>query len=249
MILYPAIDIKDGQCVRLLNGDMSLSTVFNKDPAHQAKTFEAAGCRNLHVVDLDGAIEGQSINSKRIEAILENSTLKIQLGGGIRSPDSIERWLSIGIDRVIVGTLALSNPALVKSMCKNFPNQIGVAIDARDGLVATEGWVKQSKVQALDLALSFEDAGASVIVYTDINRDGAMKGLNIEATVLLAQKLTTPLIASGGVTNITDLKKLKAYSKNKIEGVIVGRAFYEGKVDITEALNIMNQQIGENIAD
>ncbi|ACJ00660.1 1-(5-phosphoribosyl)-5-[(5-phosphoribosylamino)methylideneamino]imidazole-4-carboxamide isomerase [Rhodospirillum centenum] len=236
MNIYPAIDLKDGQAVRLLRGDMDQATVFNPDPAAQAAAFQDQGFRWLHLVDLNGAFAGRPVNADAVSRILERVTIPVQLGGGIRDMATIEEWLGRGIRRVILGTVALRDPDLVKDACRAFPGRICVGIDARDGHVAVEGWATTSDVRALDLALRFEDAGVAAIVYTDINRDGAMGGVNVEATADLAVHLTTPVIASGGVHALSDLLALKAEAETGIEGVIVGRALYDGRIDPRQAL-------------
>ena len=239
MILFPAIDLKNSQCVRLEKGEMGSAKVFNPDPAAQAKQFETQGFEWIHIVDLNGAFEGKSINKKAVESIVKSVNIPLQLGGGIRDLAAIENWLNAGITRVILGTIALRNPELVKTACKKFPNKIVVGIDGREGFVAVEGWAEKSEVGVEELALKFEDAGVAAIVYTDIERDGMMQGPNIEATRKLAEKLTTPVIASGGVSSIEDLKKLKAIEKSGIAGVISGRAIYDGQIPIPEALKLM----------
>ena len=239
MILFPAIDLKDGACVRLVHGDMSRSTTFNEDPAAQAREFEAAGFEWLHIVDLNGAFEGRTINADAVSSIVGAIGMPVQLGGGIRDLATIERWLEVGVRRVILGTVALKNPALVREACAAFPGRIVVGIDARGGKVAVEGWAETSEVRALELALRFEDAGVAAIVYTDIDRDGAMQGLNVEATVDLAFALTTPVIASGGVRGMPDLVELKKKEKAGIEGVISGRAIYDGRIDAAKALALL----------
>ena len=239
MILYPAIDIKDGVCVRLLRGDMSSATIFNTDPADQGRAFSDAGFEWLHIVDLNGAVEGRPVNTDAVAAILDAVEMPVQLGGGIRDHETIERWLDAGVRRIILGTAALADPDLVMTACKRHPGRIAVAIDARDGRVAVEGWAKTSDVRALDLALKFEDSGVAAIIYTDINRDGAMSGVNVEATVDLAFALTTPVIASGGVSSVADLLELKANQESGIEGVICGRALYDGRIDPAEALRLV----------
>ena len=231
MLLYPAIDLKDGQCVRLLRGDMDKATVFNDDPGAQAASFETAGFKRIHLVDLNGAIEGSSINIDAVKGILEAINIPAQLGGGIRDMAGIERWLNAGIARVILGTVALENPALVKTACKAFPGQVAVGIDARDGKVAVKGWVETSEITALELALRFEDAGVAAIVFTDIDRDGAMGGVNVDATADLAFALSTPVIASGGLSSLDDIKLLKAEESAGIEGAIIGRALYDGTLN------------------
>ena len=239
MILYPAVDLKGGQCVRLLRGEMSQATVFSDDPAGQARRFVAAGCRFLHVVDLDGAFAGKPMNRAAVEAIVAVAGVPVQLGGGIRDRATIEAWLERGVHRVILGTAALTDPAMVKAACRAHPGGIVIGIDARQGRVAVEGWAKESERQALDLALEFEDAGAAAIVYTDIERDGALAGVNVEATAALAQRLTTEVIASGGVASLEDLRALKAHERDGIAGVICGRALYDGRLDLAAALAVV----------
>jgi phosphoribosylformimino-5-aminoimidazole carboxamide ribotide isomerase len=245
MILYPAIDLKDGVCVRLLRGDMNAATIFNTNPADQARAFATAGFQWLHLVDLNGAVAGRPVNSPAVAAILSVVTIPVQLGGGIRDIDTAARWLDAGVRRVILGTVALSNPELVREACRRFPKQIVVGIDAREGRVAVEGWSKTSNVKALDLALRFEDAGVAAIIYTDINRDGAMAGVNVEATVDLAFALTTPIIASGGVSSLADLTRLKTHEAAGVEGVVCGRALYDGRIDPNEALRVLGGVPGE----
>jgi phosphoribosylformimino-5-aminoimidazole carboxamide ribotide isomerase len=239
VIFFPAIDLKDGQCVRLLRGDMDKATVFNTDPPGQAKAFVAAGCLWLHVVDLDGAFAGAPINGAAVEGILKAVPVPVQLGGGIRDEATIAFWLDKGLRRVILGTVALRNPALVKAACKRWPGRIAVGIDARDGKVAVEGWAETSEVTALDLALRFEDAGVAAIIYTDIGRDGAMGGPNVEGTVGLARAISTPVIASGGVSSLADLETLKKAGGDKLEGVISGRAVYDGRINLAEAVKLL----------
>lgn len=239
MILFPAIDLKEGACVRLVRGDMTAATSFNDDPVAQARDFEETGFEWLHIVDLDGAFEGRPMNGGAVAAIVAAVDLPVQLGGGIRDLATIEKWLEIGARRVILGTAAVKNPSLVHEACARFPGRIVIGIDARDGRVAVEGWAETSGVRALDLALRFEDAGAAAIVYTDIDRDGAMQGLNIDATVDLAFALTTPVIASGGVRGLSDLAELKEKESAGIEGVISGRAIYDGRIDSAEALALL----------
>ncbi len=239
MILFPAIDLKNGACVRLVRGDMDQATTFNEDPAAQACDFEAAGFEWLHIVDLNGAFEGRPVNAEAVSAIVGAIGMPVQLGGGIRDLATIESWLDVGVRRVILGTVALKEPELVKQACAEFPGRIVVGIDARGGRVAVEGWAETSEVRALELALRFEDAGVSAIVYTDIDRDGAMQGLNVDATVDLAFALTTPVIASGGVRGMADLVELKKHEKAGIEGVISGRAIYDGRLDAAKALALL----------
>ena len=236
MILYPAIDLKEGRCVRLLRGEMSAATVFNDDPAAQAKSFADAGCRWLHLVDLDGAFAGKPMNAASVEAILEAVRVPAQLGGGIRDLATIEAWLGKGVARVILGTAALTNPDLVKEGCAKFPGKVAVGIDARGGKVAVEGWAKTSEVTALDLARRVEDAGAAAIIFTDIDRDGALAGVNVAATAALACALETPVIASGGVAALDDIAALKAHESDGIAGAILGRALYDGRLDLAAAL-------------
>jgi phosphoribosylformimino-5-aminoimidazole carboxamide ribotide isomerase len=240
MILYPAIDLKDGACVRLLRGDMTAVTVYNQDPAEQARQFAESGFTWLHLVDLNGAVEGKPVNAKAVEAIIAVTKLPIQLGGGIRSIATVEDWLSRGVERVVLGTAAVRNPTLVKEACAKFPGRVAVSIDSREGLVAVEGWRETSTMRTLDLALDMEQAGVAAIVFTDINRDGAMGGINLEATVDLAFALTTPVIASGGVSSIEDIIAVKNEEGSGIAGVICGRALYDGRVDPAAALAIMN---------
>ncbi|EBA09951.1 1-(5-phosphoribosyl)-5-[(5-phosphoribosylamino)methylideneamino]imidazole-4-carboxamide isomerase [Sagittula stellata] len=238
MILYPAIDLKDGKAVRLLRGDMDKATVFNEDPAAQALEFVAKGCEWLHLVDLNGAFAGQPVNGAAVEAILSQTGTPAQLGGGIRDMATIEAWLSKGLARVILGTVAVENPALVREAARAFPGQIAVGIDARDGKVATKGWAETTDVDATELARSYEDAGVAAIVYTDINRDGAMQGPNVEATAALARAVQIPVIASGGVSSIKDLRALRDCGA-KLNGAISGRALYDGAIDLKEALKVL----------
>ncbi|CAO3355961.1 1-(5-phosphoribosyl)-5-[(5-phosphoribosylamino)methylideneamino]imidazole-4-carboxamide isomerase [Azospirillum palustre] len=240
MIIYPAIDLKDGACVRLLRGEMSQATVFNTDPGEQARLFQSQGFEWLHLVDLNGAFEGKPVNGAAVESILKSVTIPVQLGGGIRDLTTIGMWLEKGISRVILGTVALRDPELVKAACREFPGKIAVGIDAREGYVAVAGWAESSDIKALDLALKFEDCGVAAIIYTDINRDGAMGGVNVESTSDLAFHLTTPVIASGGVSSIEDLKALKVEEDTGIEGVICGRALYDGRIDPKEALALLS---------
>ena len=235
MILYPAIDLKDGRCVRLRQGDMAQATVFNDDPAAQARAFEAAGFEWLHCVDLNGAFAGRSANAEPVKAILSALKIPVQLGGGIRDRAGIESWLSAGIARVILGTVAVRDPALVKDAARNFPGRIAVGIDARDGLVAVEGWGETSTLRAVDLAKRFEDAGVAAIIFTDIARDGMLGGVNVEATATLAAAVTIPVIASGGVNGVQDVVGLRA-QKPEIAGVVIGRALYDGRIDPKAAL-------------
>ena len=238
MILYPAIDLKDGHAVRLFKGDMDKATVFNEDPAAQAESFVSAGCEWLHLVDLNGAFAGSPVNAAPVEEILKRCKVPAQLGGGIRDMATIEMWLSKGLQRVILGTVAVENPALVREAAKAFPGHVAVGIDARDGRVATKGWATETDVMVTDLARSFEDAGVAAIIYTDINRDGAMQGPNIESTAALANAVSIPVIASGGVSSIADLKALKACGA-PLDGAISGRALYDGAIDLAEALAVL----------
>lgn len=234
MILYPAIDLKDGQCVRLLRGEMAAATVFGDDPAAQAVAFQDAGCTWLHLVDLNGAFAGTPVNARAVEAILARITVPAQLGGGIRDMATIEMWLSKGLARVILGTVAVENPDLVRQAAKAFPGQIAVGIDARKGFVATKGWAHETTIEATDLARSFEDAGVAAIIYTDIDRDGAMQGPNTAATLALARAVSIPVIASGGVSSMADLIALR--DTGIIAGAISGRALYDGAIDLASAL-------------
>ncbi|WP_127903401.1 1-(5-phosphoribosyl)-5-[(5-phosphoribosylamino)methylideneamino]imidazole-4-carboxamide isomerase [Solirhodobacter olei] len=234
MILYPAIDLKDGACVRLLRGDMEKATVFGTDPAAQARAFQDAGAEWIHLVDLNGAFAGQPVNAAAVEAILAAISIPAQLGGGIRDMATIEGWLSKGLARVILGTVAVENPDLVRKAAKAFPGQIAVGIDARKGRVATKGWATETDIEATDLARQFEDAGVAAIIYTDIDRDGAMAGPNTGATEALARAVRIPVIASGGVSSLADLKALR--DTGTIAGAISGRALYDGAIDLAEAL-------------
>jgi phosphoribosylformimino-5-aminoimidazole carboxamide ribotide isomerase len=237
--LFPAIDLKDGACVRLQRGEMDRATVYSADPAAQARAWQDAGFGWLHVVDLNGAFAGKPVNGDAVSAILAAVDIPVQLGGGIRDMAAIETWLTAGIRRVILGSVAVKNPALVSDACRAFPGRIVVGIDARDGMVATEGWADTSTVSALDVALRFEDAGAAAIVYTDIGRDGMLTGVNLDQTVALATRLGTPVIASGGVAALDDVTKLlvaAAQHPGRLAGVIIGRALYDGRIDPTAAL-------------
>jgi len=239
MILYPAIDLKDGNAVRLLRGNMDKSTVFNTDPAAQAMEFVAAGCDWLHLVDLNGAFEGAPVNAAPVEAILAQAKVPAQLGGGIRDLATIERWLDKGLARVILGTVAVENPALVREAAKTFPGQVAVGIDARNGRVATKGWANETDIHVTDLARSFEDTGVAAIIYTDINRDGAMQGPNVDATAALANAVSIPVIASGGVSSLTDLIALRDCGA-PLNGAISGRALYDGALDLKHALEALH---------
>lgn len=238
MILYPAIDLKDGQCVRLLRGDMAQATVFGADPAAQARAFAQAGCRWLHLVDLNGAFEGAPVNGAAVEAILAAVTVPVQLGGGIRDRATLERWLERGVTRVILGTAAVRDPGFVREAAAAWPGRVAVGIDARAGMVAVEGWAETTDMTATDLARRFEDAGVAAIIYTDIERDGAMQGPNVAATAALAHAVAIPVIASGGVSSLADLQALKD-SGAPLDGAISGRALYEGKLDLAEAVALL----------
>ena len=239
MILYPAIDLKEGACVRLVRGDMAQATVFSDDPAAQARAFAAAGFQWLHVVDLDGAFAGRPVNGAAVAAIVAAVDIPVQLGGGIRDLATIAMWLDQGVSRVILGTVALRDPALVKQACRDHPGRVAVGIDARGGLVAVEGWAETAQTSARELALKFEDAGVATIIYTDIERDGALQGLNVAETANLARALSTPVIASGGVASHDDLTALKAVENTGIDGVICGRALYDGRIDAAHALALL----------
>ncbi len=239
MILFPAIDLKDGQCVRLRRGEMAEAAVFNTDPAAQARAFEETGFDWLHVVDLNGAFAGKPVNASAVEAILSAVHIPVQLGGGIRNLDTVVAWLDKGVDRVVLGTAALRDPKLVKEAARDFPGCIAVGIDARDGKVAIEGWAETSEMTALDLARRFEDAGVAAIIHTDIARDGVLEGLNLDATAELARRVTIPVIASGGFAGIDDVKRLLEPRHRMLEGAIVGRALYDGRLDAKEALDLI----------
>ena len=239
MILFPAIDLKNGQCVRLQQGDMNRATVFNLDPAAQAATFERQGFAYLHIVDLDGAFAGKPQNAQAVEAILKAVKMPVQLGGGIRDMATLEAWLAKGIARVIIGTAAVRDPAFVKEAAKKYPGRVAVGLDARDGKVAVEGWAETSTVTALEIAQRFEDAGVAAIIFTDIARDGLLKGLNLDATIALADSISIPVIASGGLASIDDVKALLTPRAQKLEGAISGRALYDGRIDPAQALALI----------
>jgi phosphoribosylformimino-5-aminoimidazole carboxamide ribotide isomerase len=239
VILFPAIDLKDGLAVRLQQGDMNRATVFNRDPAAQAHAFETMGFKHLHVVDLDGAFAGKPMNGAAVDRILETVGLCVQLGGGIRDMKTIEGWLSKGVDRVIIGTAAVRDPALVKEAAKKFPNRVAVGLDAKDGKVAVEGWAETSELTVLDIAKRFEDAGVSAIIYTDVARDGMLKGINWDSTIGLADAISIPVIASGGLASIDDIKVMTQPRAKKLEGAIAGRALYDGRLDAREALELL----------
>jgi phosphoribosylformimino-5-aminoimidazole carboxamide ribotide isomerase len=239
VILFPAIDLKDGLAVRLEQGDMARATVFNRDPAEQAHVFEAQGFRHLHVVDLDGAFAGKPMNAAAVDRILETVGLCVQLGGGIRDMATIEGWLGKGVDRVIIGTAAVRDPELVKAAAKKFPDRVAVGLDAKDGHVAVQGWAETSELSVLDIARRFEDAGVAAIIYTDVSRDGMLKGINWDATIALAEAISIPVIASGGLASIDDIKTMIEPRARKLEGAIAGRALYDGRLDPVEALAML----------
>ncbi|HEX3504250.1 MAG TPA: 1-(5-phosphoribosyl)-5-[(5-phosphoribosylamino)methylideneamino]imidazole-4-carboxamide isomerase [Xanthobacteraceae bacterium] len=239
MILFPAIDLKNGLAVRLQQGDMARATVFNDDPAAQAKTFAQQCFEYLHLVDLDGAFAGKPMNAAAVERILAAVKIPVQLGGGIRDRATIEAWLGKGVRRVIIGTAAVRNPALVKEAARAFPGRVAVGLDARDGKVAVEGWAETSTLSAFDIAQRFEDAGVAAIIYTDVARDGMLKGLNLEATIALAEKISIPVIASGGLASMADIRALLEPRAKKLEGAIAGRALYDGRLDPAEAIALL----------
>lgn len=241
MILFPAIDLKGGQCVRLEQGDMARATVFNTDPAAQAQSFAAQGFAYLHVVDLDGAFAGRPVNAQAVESMLAAVTMPVQLGGGIRDLATIEGWLDKGVARVIIGTAAVRDPALVKDAARRFPDRIAVGLDARDGKVAVDGWAETSQVTALDIARRFEDAGVAAIIFTDIARDGLLKGINWDATIALADAVSIPVIASGGLASLADVEALMAPRAQKLAGAIAGRALYDGRLDPAAALQLIRR--------
>ncbi len=236
MIIYPAIDLKDGQCVRLHKGDLAQQTVYNDNPAAQAVLWATSGFSWLHVVDLNGAVDGKPVNVDAVRGIIDAVDLPVQLGGGIRSLAQIEAWLDQGVSRIILGTVAVKNPDLVHEACSKFPGQIAVGIDARQGRVAVEGWIEQSDMEATELAALFEDAGVAAIIYTDIDRDGTGQGLNMESTISLARSTTIPIIASGGVGSLDDVRAVKEAVRHGVEGVIIGKALYDGRIDPLAAL-------------
>ena len=239
MILFPAIDLKDGACVRLEQGDMTRATVFQRDPAAQAQAFEAQGFEYLHIVDLDGAFAGKPVNVAAVERILEVASIPVQLGGGIRDLATIETWLDKGVTRVVIGTAAVRDPVLVTKAAELHPARLAVALDARDGMVAVEGWAETSELTAFDIAKRFEDVGVAALVYTDISRDGLLKGLNFDATIELAERVSIPVIASGGLASIADVKALLQPRARKLAGAIAGRALYDGRLDAAEALRLI----------
>jgi phosphoribosylformimino-5-aminoimidazole carboxamide ribotide isomerase len=239
VILFPAIDLKDGQAVRLQQGDMARATVFNRDPAAQAQAFAAQGFEYLHIVDLDGAFAGKPVNATAVERILATVPLPLQLGGGIRDTATVEAWLDRGVARVILGTAAVRDPPFVKQAARDYPGQIAVGLDARDGKVAVEGWAETSQLTALDIARRFEDAGVAAIVFTDVARDGMLQGLNLDATIALADAISIPVIASGGFASLDDVRALLAPRARKLAGAVVGRALYDGRLDAAEALRLI----------
>ncbi len=241
MILFPAIDLKNGEAVRLQQGDMARATVFNRDPAAQARAFEDQGFQWLHLVDLDGAFAGKPVNAFAVAAILKKVKIPVQLGGGIRNLKTIESWLGEGIRRVIIGTAAVQNPQLVKEAAKQFPGRIAVGIDARAGKVAVAGWAEETTLTAVEVARMFEDAGVAAIIYTDVERDGMLQGLNLDATIALADEVNIPVIASGGFASIEDVKKMLEPRARKLEGAIAGRALYDGRIDAKAALELLKQ--------
>ena len=240
VILFPAIDLKDGVCVRLKRGEMTEATVFNRDPVAQSRSFEEAGFQWLHCVDLNGAFEGRSVNGEAVRLILSATKLPVQLGGGIRDMQAVESWIAAGVTRVILGTAALTNPALVREAARHFPGRIVVGADARDGKVATKGWAEVSELTPIELGKRFEDAGVAAILFTDINSDGLLKGINLRATAALARALAIPVIASGGVSGLADIDALVALGEANIEGVVIGRALYDGGLLPAEALALVN---------
>lgn len=239
MYLLPAIDLKDGKCVRLRRGDMASPTVYNDSPADQTADFARQGAEWIHVVDLDGAFAGTSVNAAAVDAIVKSARVKVELGGGIRTLESIEKWLERGVERIILGTVALRDPELVETACRLFPNRIAVGIDARDGFVAVEGWAETSRVTAVELAKRFETAGVCAIVHTDIARDGVLRGPNLSATAELARAVSTPVIVSGGVSSLDDIRACKAREDANIAGVIAGRAIYEKRFTVAQAVAVL----------
>ena len=239
MILFPAIDLKEGLAVRLEQGDMARATIFHRDPAVQAQAFAQQGFEYLHVVDLDGAFAGKPVNGAAVERILEVIGIPVQLGGGVRDMATLETWLGKGVDRVIIGTAAVRNPALVKEAAKKYPGRVAVGLDARDGKVAVEGWAETSELTALDIARRFEDAGVAAIIYTDVSRDGMLQGLNLDATIALADAISIPVIASGGLASLEDIRGLLEPRARRLEGAIAGRALYDGRLNPAEALKLI----------
>jgi phosphoribosylformimino-5-aminoimidazole carboxamide ribotide isomerase len=241
VILFPAIDLKDGLCVRLQEGDMARATIFHRDPAAQAQAFEAQGFEYLHVVDLDGAFAGRPVNAAAVDRILETTAIPLQLGGGVRDLATVASWLDKGVERVIIGTAAVRDPALVREAARRFPGRIAVGLDARGGKVAVEGWAQTSELSVLEIARRFEDAGVGAIIYTDIARDGLLKGLNLDATIALAEAVAIPVIASGGLASMADVEALLAPRAKKLAGAIAGRALYDGRLDASAALALLRQ--------
>jgi phosphoribosylformimino-5-aminoimidazole carboxamide ribotide isomerase len=240
LIVFPAIDLKGGQVVRLAEGDMDRATVYGDDPAAQAMLFAEAGAQHLHVVDLDGSFAGHAVNADAVESIVRTFPGHVQLGGGIRNRESVERWFDLGVSRIVIGTAALKDPEFVKGVARDFPGGIVVAVDARDGFVATDGWAEKSDMEVLDLARRFEDAGVASLLFTDVGRDGMLKGCNVQATVDLARATDIPVIASGGVAGIADIRMLAIHAVDGIEGVITGRALYDGRLDLATAIALAN---------
>jgi len=238
LVIFPAIDLKGGQVVRLAEGDMDRATIYGDDPAHQAELFAAAGADHLHVVDLDGAFAGASVNGDAAATIVSRFPGRVQLGGGIRDRVAVERWLSLGVARVVIGTAALEDPDLVRGAARDFPGRVVVAVDARDGMVATRGWADVSDVSVADLARRFEDAGVAALLFTDVGRDGLLKGCNVEATAALARAVSLPVIASGGVADLSDVEALAPLASEGVEGVVTGRALYDGRLDLAEAIRV-----------
>lgn len=238
MIIFPAIDLKQGKCVRLFKGNLNEVTIFNNSPSNQALEFEKYGFKFIHVVDLDGAVNGITINQNSVKEILQNIKIPVQLGGGIRDLATIEKWLKLGVNRVILGTLAIKNPDIVKEACREFPNQIVVGIDSVNGMVATEGWLKTNNIGVVELAKQFEDCGVSAIIYTDINRDGTLSGTDIEGSIKLTNSLSIPIIISGGISNIKEVIKIRNLKNPQIAGVIIGRAIYDKKVSIEDLIKL-----------
>ena len=240
LIVFPAIDLKGGQVVRLAEGDMDRATVYGDDPAAQAMLFAEAGAQHLHVVDLDGSFAGHAVNAEAVESIVRTFPGHVQLGGGIRNRESVERWFDLGVSRIVIGTAALKDPDFVKAAARDFPGGIVVAVDARDGFVATDGWAEKSDMEVIDLARRFEDAGVASLLFTDVGRDGLLKGCNVQATVDLARATDIPVIASGGVAGIADIRMLAIHASDGIEGVITGRALYDGRLDLATAIAVAN---------
>ena len=241
MILFPAIDLKEGLAVRLQQGDIARATVFHRDPSAQARAFEMQGFEYLHVVDLDGAFAGEPVNASAVDRILESISIPVQLGGGIRNTATVETWLEKGVNRVIIGTAAVQDPPFVKQAARDYPGKIAVGLDARDGKVAVEGWAATSELSALEIAKRFEDVGVAAIIYTDVTRDGMLQGLNLDATIALAEATSIPVIASGGLASLDDIRALQQPRAKKLEGAIAGRALYDGRLDAAEALELIRE--------